>query len=256
MKDEVVIKRIAGKELTQSWKDTILAKVPNVKPLAVFIANQAALKSNDMKGEWLTFPTKRETVQGVLERQEMLDSTECICVAMTSSIHGLAEKIDPKVDLDVLNTIAEGIQLLEKSPRDIAILEACLEVYPVKNGIDIINMILNTERYQLVQDKAGMQAMANTYQDQLQVPKSISGMIHIDMQGVQQPPRPKGQAFMTKRGFLERLSRPKAYYKTKENIPDKFRVIPTKSIQSVLEEKKQEQLPQDSSKSVKKDRER
>ncbi|AQY51561.1 antirestriction protein (ArdA) [Listeria weihenstephanensis FSL R9-0317] len=256
MKDNIVIKRFDGRDFAQAWKDEMNADVPDVKCLAIYIANKASLETSDIKGEWLPFPTTKESVQRIFERIGLTEQADYICLGITSPVAHLAEKLDAKTHLDILNTIGEGIQLLAKSPRELAIFESCLEVFPVKKEFDILNMIMNTGRFNLVQDDKGMQEMANRYRDDLHLPKKINRIIHVEMPAVANAPRPNTQAYMTRNGFLERLHRSKVYYKTQANIPDAFRVLPTKSIQSALEEKQQAQDKQIKSKSIKKDLER
>lgn len=258
MQDQLVFKRWDGKAISPSWKEEISKNVPQVAPIAAFIANEKTV--NKGKGEWVSFPTNKETMQGVCERLDIQQSSDVICLCVTSTIAGLAEKMSARTHLDVLNTLAEEVQGLDGSPRNRAILEACLEVFQANDTTDILNMVANTDCFQLEQNQKRMQKLANQYQDKLGMSTSLNKSIHVEMQGVPNPiPKPTGKVYMSRNGFLEPLRMPIQYFASPADMPEKYRVLPASDglgKKSVLDDIKKEVPTQTKSKEKKPNLER
>ncbi|MBC6314055.1 hypothetical protein [Listeria grandensis] len=258
MQDQLVFKRWDGKAVSPSWKEEISKYVPQVAPIATFITNEKTV--NKGKGEWVSFPTNKQAMQDAWERLDIQQPSDCICLCVTSTIEGLAERISARIDLDVLNTLAEEVHGLDGSPKNKAIFEACLEVFQANDITDILNMVVNTDCFQLEQNQKQMQNLANQYQDKLGMPKSLNKSIHAEMQGVPNPiPKPTGKVYMSRNGFLEQLRMPRQYFTSPADMPEKYRVLPASDglgKKSVLDDIKKEVPTQTKSKEKKPNLER
>ncbi|MBC1502192.1 antirestriction protein ArdA, partial [Listeria weihenstephanensis] len=245
----------------------ILGNNEQVEGFQAYIGNVKALERDEVKGEWVAFPTDMETIQEVFERIELKSPFDYVCLGVQSDVKGLGGKIDTTIHLDTLNYLAEEIESLEYRDDDtLFIFESCLEAYKVNDSFDILNMIENTDCYRLAQNKHNMQEVANKYMGDMKLPKALSDRIHIDIQGASNEIKTSEAAYFTKNGFLERLRLPTQYYVSREDIPEDSRIFPVlkeinkedvkRSVLAALEKTKDGKEPTKQNKSVKRDIER
>ncbi|MBC1227569.1 antirestriction protein ArdA [Listeria booriae] len=258
------------KNLSQKTQDKlkiILADVPHTEGFQAYIANTDALGQDEIKGEWVSFPTDTHTIQEVFERIELTDPFKYACLGVQSSVKGLSEKIVASTHLDILNYIAEEVEgLAYRDGNGIAILESCIEAFKSNHSLDILNFIENIDCFRLARNKQNMQEVANKYMGEMKLPKSLANHIHIDIPSSEKELKRDEDAYFTKNGFLERLSLPVKYYKSQEDVPESSRIFPVlkeinkedvkKSIVATLENAKSNKEPTKPSKSVKRDVER